>query len=697
MVVATLLAAVVATLVPSAGAPAGAADADRLAVTIDALTPVALGTGDTLVVSGRVSNPSSQAWSRLRVHLVMPSVPLTDAAAVDAALAEPSADVTGTRLTSPGVVVEAGDLQPGDTTTFQLEVPATELPVTTAGVYPVGVHVLATGGDGARSPDAVGRAYTVVPYVADERTASTRVSMVWPFIAPIQRDARNRYVGTPALVQSVSPGGRLRRMLDLARADVSAPSTVLIDPALLDALRDLANGSYGPARDNAPGGTAAYTPSAVVDESTAAGRVQVFLTELVAYARSHAVWALPYGRPDTAALTRRSAGESGKVVVEAAQAATAATLAQFDLSARIVSWSPNGITNANRINGARRLGATAFLVSPEVLPGWTRADSTALSTPIADKPADLVVVDPTLAPESAGSNPTLVLRQRVAARATLAALGHGSRTVVVVPDPSFDPGNEWARARFPTLFDAPWINPVTADAQLGDRAAAWEGRVRLPAKANQRPIDGDQVAAAARIVGSGSVVSEILGDDERRDVFYQQSAALATSQDWRAARTRGVQHAEEQAASVSRILERVSVSTSSFVTLSGSSGRFPVTITNELTSPVTVGVHFTADDAAARIEDIAPQEIPAGQSVTLTVSADVGQATTTTFVATLATAEGSLFGEGAAFTLRSSVVGRIIWFFLGLALLLVVVAIVRRVVKARAAAVPAEADLGDDA
>lgn len=694
--VATLLAAVVAVLVPAGVPTAGAADEDRLAVTIDAMTPVALGAGDTLTVSGRVSNPSSQAWSRLRVHLVMPSVPLTDPAAVDAALAEPTAATTGTRLTSPGVVVEAGDLQPGDTTTFELEVPATELPTTSAGVYPVGVHVLATGEDGSRSRDAVGRAYTVVPYVADDPTAPTQVSMVWPFVAPIQRDARNRYVGAPTLVKSVSPGGRLRRMLDLARADESSPSTVLIDPALLDALRDIANDSYGPGRDNAPGGSAAYAPTPVADESTGSGRVQAFLSELVDYARRHTVWALPFGRPDSAALTRRTAGDDGATVVAAARSATAATLAQFDLTARIVSWSPNGITNATRINGARQLGATGFLVSPDVLPGWTPTDSTALQASVAATPADLVVVDPTLAPEASGSNPTLALRQRVASRATLAALGQGSRHLVVVPSASFDPGSEWARARFPTLFDPAWVSPVAAEAQLGGNAAAWEGRVRLPAKANQRPIDRDQVAASARIVDTGGVVSEILGDNERRDVFYQQSASLASSQDWRSARTRGVKHADDQAASVDRILDRVSVSTSSFVTLSGSSGRFPVTITNELSAPVTVGVHFTADDRSARIEDIEPQQIPAGQSVTLTVSADVGQATTTTFVATLATAEGSLFGDGAAFTLRSSVVGRIIWIFFGFALLLVVVAIARRVVKSRAAA-SAEDEPGSDA
>ena len=709
---ATALVALLAVLLPSTAvvAPAEAADADRLAVAIDTLSPATLSAGDTLTVTGRITNPSSEAWSRLRVHLVMPSVPINDAAALDEALADPSADVTGTRQTSDGAVVAAGDLAPGDTTTFQLQVPSSELRVTSEGVYPVGVHVLATGPNGDRSPDAVGRAYTSVPFVGDGPTAAAQVSMVWPFVAPVQRDERNRYVDTAGLVQSVSPGGRLRRVLDLARSDETSPSTVLLDPALLDALRDIATDSYGPSREGGPGGATQYVPDGeptpapqASDDAAGEGqatperpaedeaeegetpdasqRVATFLTDLVSYAQRHPVWALPYGRPDAFAITRRSAGEAGATVVEAANTATEATLAQFGLTARTVYWPPNGISNANRLASSRRLGTEVAVLSPDVLADWTPSDGTALRAQVGGAPMDVVVLDPGLQPESSATS-ALALRQRVASRAALGALGDGSRRVVVLPSMSFDPGSEWARAQFHEVFDPAWVRPVPADALLSN-ARRWTDRIALPRDTNQRPITAEQVAAAARIVTSGNVVSEMLGDDAPRDVFYAQSASLAASQDWRAARTRGLQHAEAQAASVERILNRVSVSATSFVTLSGSSGRFPITITNRLSSPVTVGVRFSSDDASATIEDIAPQQISAGRSVTLTVTADVGQATTTAFTAALVTSGGKELGEPARFTVRSSVVGRVIWVFLGLAMLLVVVAVVRRFVKGR--------------
>lgn len=698
---ATALVALLAALLaaPTSVTPARAADADRLAVAIDALSPATLSKGDTLTLSGRITNPSSQAWSRLRVHLVMPTAPLNDAAALDEALANPSAEVTGTRFTTGGAVVAAGDLAPGDTTTFQLRVPFSQLRVTTEGVYPVGVHVLATGPDGNRSPDAVGRGYTSIPFVGKKPSKTAQVSVVWPFVAPVQRDDRNRYADAAGLVQSVSPGGRLRRLLDLARSDESSPSTVLLDPALLDALRDIAADSYGPSRQGGPGGTETFVPegeptpapadpdeadpdAGTAEPSDARTSVATFLTDLVAYAKTHPVWAVPYGRPDTFAITRRSAGEAGATVVEAARTATEATLAQFGLTARTVSWPPNGITNAGRLAGSRQLGTEIAVLSPEVLPGWTPADGTGLRAEVRGAPMDVVVVDPGLQADSSATSPALALRQRIASRAALGLLGGGARRIVVLPSATFDPGNEWARAQFHDVFDARWVRPVTADAVL-EKADRWTSRIALPPRANQRPIAAEQVEAAARIVDSGRIVSELLGDDEGRDIFYAQSASLAASQEWRAARTRGVQHAEAQADAVERILERVSVSASSFVTLSGSSGRFPITITNSLSTPVTVGVRFTADDASSRIADIEPQQISARQSVTITVSADVGQATTTTFTAALVTVSGSELSEPARFTVRSSVVGRVIWLFLGLTLLLVVFAVVRRVITGR--------------
>ncbi|KHL10510.1 UNVERIFIED_CONTAM: hypothetical protein LK11_46180 [Mumia flava] len=674
-------------LVGTTGPHADAAESDQLSVTIDTLSPTALRSGGSVTVTGRISNPTERTWSRVRVYLALPSEPLTTTRSVDSVLADPTTVGGLRRVTALDSIGTAGDLSPGDTTTFRLEVPFGRLGISGAsGVYPVSVQVLATAPNGTRSDDAVGRALTVLPYVADDAVDQpARVSVVWPFVDPVQRDADGLPADADALVQAVSPGGRLDRLLALARADESAPATVLVDPALLDALRDIALDSYGPSRAGGPGGAAAYDPDQPVEEETDTQRVaRSFLSDLVTYARRHTVWTLPYGRPDAAALGRPAAAESGQAVTQAAVRATEATVSQFGLRvARTVSWPPNGITNRRRLDRSRALGADAALLSPDVLRGWSPADSDALQVEVDGLPMDAVVLDPGLQPVTTGAGATLALRQRLASRAALSALSPTHPGVVLVADPAFDPGNEWERADFSSVFDPAWVRPVGTDAQLGDAAQVWEGRVRLPGKSKQRPISNDQVEASAEILTGGSALDEMLGASTSRSVFFDQSAALAASQGWRQARTRGLEHAQSQADAVSSILDEVTVSVTSFVTLSGSSGRFPVTITNGLDVPVTVGVRFFSESPSTRIPDVEVTEISPGQSLTTTVTAEAGQATTSAVTASLVTAEGTIVGVPAPFTVRSSVVGRVVWVFLALAVLLVVVAVARRVVRAR--------------
>ncbi|MGH3424475.1 MAG: DUF6049 family protein, partial [Nocardioidaceae bacterium] len=126
-------------------------------------------------------------------------------------------------------------------------------------------------------------------------------------------------------------------------------------------------------------------------------------------------------------------------------------------------------------------------------------------------------------------------------------------------------------------------------------------------------------------------------------------------------------------------LDKISVRATEFVTLSGKSGRFPITITNGLDTRVTVGVRMRSENPALRIDDIEPTEIGPGQSVTMTVGTDVGGVSNSAVTARLVAPDGKTFGEPTRFSVRSSVVGVIIWIGMGVAGLLVVAAIARRV------------------
>ena len=78
------------------------------------------------------------------------------------------------------------------------------------------------------------------------------------------------------------------------------------------------------------------------------------------------------------------------------------------------------------------------------------------------------------------------------------------------------------------------------------------------------------------------------------------------------------------------------------------------------------------------LDNLPPVEIAAGERHTVTVEADLGEQTSSTVTAWLATSDGSTFGEPAVFNIRSSNVGLFVWIAIAAAGLLVVATWARR-------------------
>ncbi len=92
------------TCLPTA---AGHADeSDDLLVELTAITPTVLSGGGELVISGRVTNQSSEALTQLEAHLWRDATPITTLAALDAALADPQA--SGEAMQSPDATAQLG-------------------------------------------------------------------------------------------------------------------------------------------------------------------------------------------------------------------------------------------------------------------------------------------------------------------------------------------------------------------------------------------------------------------------------------------------------------------------------------------------------------------------------------------------------------------------------------------------------------
>lgn len=664
-----------------------------LSVSIDTISPAYLTPGESQEVRGVITNLDDHVWRDLQVYLVMSPSPLTAREQLAAALASPATLYSGNRVTEPGRYLELGSLEPGESASYDLDVPFGQLGLITraAGVYPMGVHVIATDESGFRnSAEATGRARSFIPLMPERVDAPVDLSLVWPFQAPVQRAADGTYLNADDLTGEVSSGGHLRRMLDMAQAAGSVPLTLVVDPAVLDALSHIADGSTceNPARTQSAGdgptptdGEGATPPEAtdpVPEPSSEQRSAQEFVRDLLTVAQSQPVWTQGFGRPDLAALTSRP--RTG--LTQAIDGATAASLAAFDLSGRRV-YLPTQTLDPSAL--AKLAPDTVTLVSADQLPGWQLEDG-----PVAPlgttSPVDVLVADRSLTDGGPAPGPTdtaLQVRQRLLSESALLSLeatatGESDAGIVFVASPAWDPGPVWPSAGFFTGLDAPWLETATLDSQLA-RGPLEPATGSAPATAAPQTLPPTLLDTAAGIVRRARVLRAVAGDDPTMRTCSDQSVALAVSEYWRNDPTTGQALADDVLATLSDKLALITVEGPDFVTLSSSSGRFPITISNGLDKPVRVGVRITADDGTMTFDDIGPVDLRSNESTTLTVrtqAADVGVISVT---ATLITPTGKPFGKRAPISLRTSVVGVIVWIALGAATGLVVLAIARRV------------------
>jgi hypothetical protein len=652
-------------------APAGAADDDPgLTVSIGALSPAVLRDGADVTMTGTVTNNGSRPWTNVQAYLVIPASPFTTRGQIDEAIDNGNA-YTGTRVTDLASIAIMGDLQPGQSAAFRIKVPYGSLGISGAeGVYPVGVQILGTDDEGERSADAIARATTFLPLVAADREP-VATSVVWPFLMPDHRRADGTYADSASLLADVSAGGRLRNYLDLASSLPLRSTTVVIDPALLVGVDDLATGRH--VRDEVD-----------LDDAQRA-EVEDFLQDLLALARRQSCWVLGYDRPDVLALAENA--DIAEPLREAIDAATDSALTQFQLSGRRVSWpSRDGVT-AGLLRSLRGDGDSPVIVSSSALPQWDRRDGSLVQLETPSGPLPLLVND-TLDAEVPGRLSVVALRQRILSVAALATLQRAidpkSRAdAVTVVDPAWDPGTGWAQAKLPEAFAAGFTAPASLDDLLTRSIGTYDGTVVKSAKAV--PLSRGQLQAAAEVVKRGAVLSSIIPESDAVDVARDREVAGLLGIRWRQDPRAGLALARSRAAEADAELERISVEGPPSVTLSSSEGAFPLTITNGTDKPIRVGLSLASSNPALSIPDVDPVDIAADERRTITVNVDLGRQKTTTLTARLSSAEGETLGEPAVFNVRSSRVGVVLWVAMGLAGLLVLAALLRRFRRRRTA------------
>lgn len=660
---AAILVALLAPGLTAVPARAAGSSSPHLTVSIDNLSPSRLRGGATVTMTGTVTNRDEHAWTKVQAYLVIPGSPFTTRAQISEAINNGAA-YTGTRVIDQGLFDDMGDLAPGQTLSFRVKVPYDKLGISGAqGVYPVGVQILGTDADGKRSPDAIARATTFLPLISSGQKA-VPASVLWPFLMPDYRTADGNYRDPQATLADISTGGQLRNLLDLAMSVPRRSSTALIDPALLVGVDDLVHKRHLPKSFE------------ITDPQVA--EAHAFLKDLLSFSRTGSCWVLGFDRPDVLALAANP--DLRRPLSSAIDDATEAALTKFQLSGRRVSWPTKDGVTASLLSTVRGDGDNPVILTSSALPGWQRRQGSIVRYTTSGGPVPLLVTD-SLDVGVPGEASVVTLRQRILSEAALAvlqrAIDPNSRAdAVTMVDPIWDPGTNSSNANLGSAFDASFVSGSSLEDLLTTSLATYEGKVPVAAKANT--LTRTQLEAASDLLIAGTTLTSIMPTTAGADAGYARDAAEVLGVRWRQHSQTGVTIARSRARAAGAELSKIKIAAPPSVTLSSSSGAFPLTITNDTKQAIRIGVTLDASNPALTIPRVKPVDIAAGERHTVTVKIDLHEQNTTFLTASLISGNGEPIGVPAVFKVRSSKVGAVLWVAMGLTGALVLVALFRR-------------------
>lgn len=680
VVVAASAALLTATLLQPV--PAGAAEEGETAALTVELTRLSRSTipeKGRIVLAGTVVNESAETWSAVNVHPVISSTPMTDRDQLAAAAVSDPAIEIGTRLFKLGQFAAIGDLAPGQGTRFRISIAARDLPISREpGVYWIGVHALGQNTEG-RDDIADGRARTFIPLVPDD--VFTSASVVVPLRNRVRRDPAGKLLDLTDWSRTLADDGRLERIAALLNTAEGASATMLVDPAVIDAVGSVAADnpelSLGeepePDPDETPSDSPSVSSSGRVSRSLARfgpidrANAARWLAQVKAAADVHTVLGLAYADPDTASLARRRPGLLALAARESATTFERLGIAALPTVAPASGWLDDAAL-------ASIEAETMVLLSDHAAPR-TRTQWRTF------REQDLVFADEQAA--SGGPGPTerqdaLAVRQRIVSDAALRALG-GARSPLVVSLPAdWDPGTSWAAADFFEGLELPWLNLVPLG-PVPPGTPTFDAALGYPQEERRAEVTLANVDAARSLVTTATVMGELLQSTNDVQHALNGIALEAVSQHARRDPVRARSQILATNANMRTRLGKVSVLGTDFVTLSGGSGTLTVTLANELEQTVTVGIQPRSSSGDVQIEAPEPLELAPGQRTVLRLRAEASSIGVHEVTLTPVTTEGNVFGTPLTFSLRTSQVGKLIWGLLIGAGSLLVVMIARRV------------------
>ena len=561
-------------------------------VTLNALTPSAPAEGDTLTLSGTVTNKSRHAVTDATLGLrVGPA--LDGRAAIDSV----------SRRTAFGSVPEGSEiddkytkkfsrLAPGAQQPFSLAVPVKKLGLGDTGVYQLGI---AFTGQTAAQPwkQVLGIQRTALPWQPETASAKTKTTYLWPLIstAHVTAETGSDEQQTPvfhddSLAKEIAPGGRLQQLLALG-SDLDV--TWVVDPDLLASV-DAMTRTYHVRQP---------------DGSTVPGRnqavAQQWLDNLEKAVSDAQVVALPFADPDLASLAHTGKNVSGSLGHLQAATAVAATTVETVLHVKPdtdFAWPVDGAVDPAVVDVATSAGADVVIARSDSF----RESSRLPYTPTAARPigggTTAVVADAGLSTAFEGDmhraeSATLAVQQFLGQSLMIRQQApHTQRSIVVAPQrmPTASQARAMAKALH-ALQDGGWSEPQS----LSEAAAA-----KPDPKASTRVPSASAYPSALRKQEMPRRAFEAVQQTERKlaafKVILTHASRVVTpfgraidreiSTSWRGRAKEARAFRDGVAEYLDGLTQGVKLIRKSDTKLSGRSATIPVTVQNNLVQGV---------------------------------------------------------------------------------------------------------------
>ncbi|MDQ0909271.1 hypothetical protein QFZ22_005256 [Streptomyces canus] len=690
-------------------APAQAADdSGSVSVAVDTLSPSAPTDGDTLTVSGTVTNNGKQAVTAAHVGLQV-GPELNTRSSIDT-VTEDKDSLQGTTGSEVGgkYVAKFAKLTPGVAEPFSISVPVDELDLGDAGVYQFAVSL--SGKTSAQPWDrTLGIQRTFLPWQSDGVDTKTKTTFLWPLISTVHMTAEtgSNAQQTPVflnddLAEEISAGGRLDQMLSLGE---NLDVTWVIDPDLMASV-DAMTRSY---RIQGEGDTTtAGTHQALAKQ---------WLARLQKAVEDKEVVALPFADPDLASLAHNGTSVTGSLshLDEATDvAATTVRTVLHVTPSTDFAWPMNGAVDPSIVKVATSAGADKVIARSDSL-----QETAGLSyTPSAARPigggTTAVVADARLSTAFQGdltraSSATLAVQRFLAQSLALDLQTDKQRSILVAPQrtPTASQadamaeaitalqGGNWSQTQ--KLAAAAAAKPDPEATTKVPSAFAYPSSLRkqeLPKPAFQ------QIASTQNKLDNFKV---ILSDQSRVVTPFGRAVNREMSTSWRGRAIEASDFRNDVEAYLDELISQVSLIDKSETKLSGRSATIPVTVQNNLVQGVehlrlrltSLSPNRLEIGGSSYYEQ--PVEVSGGHSQTVKYTTTANANGKASVVAQLYTEDGQPYGDAVKFDVKVTEFTATVMLVIGGGVLLLVLAGFRMYTqRKRAAARPAEQNGPDD-